>query len=108
MPLLIIGVSWFNWSSIHYITDNLPVNDVLIYLPQDQTNASAQLYSMGTTAFAYISLRPHAFRLNSASGGVPTRAARTFRFDVWGYIGDATSSELYDVRMCELTAIDTH
>ena len=108
MPLLIIGVSWFDWSSAYYITDNLPVNDVLIYLPQDQTNASVQLYSMGTTAFAFISLRPDAFRLNSASGGIPTRAARTFRFDVWGYIGNASLSELNDVRMCKLTAIDTH
>lgn len=72
------------------------MNDVFIYLPQVQSNASAQLYDMGKTAFAYISLHPDAFRLDSANGSVP-RVAQTLQLDVWSYVGNSTSSELNDV-----------
>ena len=72
------------------MANGLPVKDIVIYFPVEIPDAHPELYNMGATAFAYISLRPDAFRLNSTGGGVPS-ISQTQQIQVWSWIEYSTS-----------------
>ncbi|KAF9510664.1 hypothetical protein BS47DRAFT_49631 [Hydnum rufescens UP504] len=66
------------------------MNDALVYLPWDQSKATQTSNDMGTTAFAYVSLRPDAFRTSSVGGDIPVIIERR-QFKVWTWIGGSSA-----------------
>ncbi|KAF9510703.1 hypothetical protein BS47DRAFT_51780 [Hydnum rufescens UP504] len=63
------------------------VRDLVLYLPQNHSNAYPQSYNMGTIALAYISLHPDAFHF--AGGDIPF-TVETAQFQAWSWIGNST------------------
>jgi hypothetical protein len=84
------------------LTNSLPVNDALLYLPVDPSEVN----EMGTTAFAYMSLRPDAFRRSSVGGDIPVIIER-HQFKVWTWIGNS-SGELSVIAYVWINANHPH
>ncbi|KAF9510672.1 hypothetical protein BS47DRAFT_49915 [Hydnum rufescens UP504] len=72
---------------------NYWMNDVLAYLPWHQPNAMEPTNNMSMTAFAYISLRPNAFRMGSVGGDVPV-AIETRQFQVRSWVEEPSAPTL--------------
>jgi hypothetical protein len=86
----------FNEYSANFATNSFKVNDLLLYLPHNQSNADPQSYNMGAIALAYISLHPDAFQFNSLGGDIPF-VVTTEQFQVWSWVGNSTSGKLSSV-----------